>query len=82
MLARVLVERRKLEAELGAGVGAKDRQPACVRQDRDPPAVGQRLGRDKLEDVAQLLQRVCADHAGLLEQRSCGPVGTGQGGRV
>ena len=80
MLARVLVERRKLEAELGAGVGAQNREPARVRQDRDPAAVGQRLGRHKLEDVAQLLQRVRADHAGLLEQRLCGPVGAGQGG--
>ena len=79
---RVLVERRELEAQLGTGVGAEDREPARVRQDRNAAAAGQRLGRNQLEDVAQLLQGVGPDHARLAKQSLGRPIGPGQGSSV
>ena len=52
-----------------AGVRAEDPEPARVRQDRDPPATGQRLGREQRRRVDQLLERPRAEHAGLVEER-------------
>ena len=58
-----------------AGVGAQDPGPAGVGDDRDPVAARHRLRGQQRGDVEQLVQRVGADHAGLLEQRVDGHVG-------
>ena len=61
-----------------AGVGAQDPGTAGVGDDRDPVAARHRLGGEQRGDVEQLVQRVGADHARLLEQRVDGHVGGGQ----
>ena len=74
MLAGVLVQGCELEAQLGARICAQDRETARIRQDRDASTAWQRLRRNELEDVAELLQSVRADHPRLAEQCLGGPV--------
>ena len=56
--------------------------PARVADDRDPPAGRERLVREHLRGVEQLLERVDADHAGLAEQRVDRDVGRRERGGV
>jgi hypothetical protein len=66
-----------------ARVGALDTQTACVRDDRDVPAVRDRLVHEERGDVEHLLERVRSDHAVLTEDRvHRGVVGCEQRSRV
>ena len=61
-----------------AGVGAEDAEPAGVREHGDAAPARERLRREQRRDVEQLLERVGADDAGLVEERVDGRVGAGE----
>ena len=52
-----------------AGVGAEDAETAGVRDHADAASVRERLGGEQRGGVEQLLERLCAEHAGLAEER-------------
>ena len=61
-----------------AGVGAHDARAPGVRHDRDAGPARNRLFGEQRRHVEQLVQRIGADHARLLEQRVNGDVGRGE----
>ena len=61
-----------------AGVDREDAGAAGVRDDRHAAPGGQRLRLEAGGDVEHLVDRVGADHAGLLEQRVDGDVAGGE----
>ena len=62
-------ERRQLEAGGLAGVGAEDPEAAGVRQHRDAPSRAAAAASRAAPPRRQLLERLGADHAGLVEER-------------
>ena len=77
-----VVAREQLEPGARARVGREDPGPAGVADDRDPAPGGNRLRREQLRGVEQLLQRVDADDARLREQRVDRDVGRRERGSV
>ena len=71
----LLGQLRKLEPGALAGVGAEDAEPAGVRDHPDAAAARERLGREQRGGVDELLERSCAQDAGLVEERVDGGVG-------
>ena len=65
-----------------ARVGREDARAAGVADDRDAASGRERLVREHLRGVEQLLERVDADHAGLAEQRVDRDIGRRERGRV
>ena len=75
-------ELRQRQPARVAGVGQQDPRPAGVGHHGDPTATGYRLRGQQGDHVEQLLQRLGADHACLLEEGIHGDVEAGQRGRV
>ena len=80
--ARLVGELGQLEPGGLAGVGAEDPEPARVREHGDAAAARQRLAREQRRGVDELLERACAQHAGLAEERVDRGVGAGERGGV
>jgi hypothetical protein len=63
-------------------IGRQNAWSSGVGDDRDATTRWERLGVEAGGDVEHLVQRVGANHAGLMKQRVDGDIARGQRGRV
>ena len=77
-LGRLTGERRQVEPGVADRVGRHHARAAGVGDDRDAVGVGQRLAAENTGGVEQLVDRLRADDAGLIESRLVRLLGTGE----